>query len=97
MNSEALAIGLDYFVPSRKGQFSIFIDVLKQTTSDEAKTSSLSLLDQLLDYFSNVGTLYRLLMVILASYRSAHNLGLTFSPPNFLVLRARQKTQKKTS
>ena len=61
--SEALAVGLDYFVPSRKGQFEIFIDVLKQTTSDEVKTSSQFLLDQLLDYFSSVGTLYRLLRV----------------------------------
>jgi hypothetical protein len=58
-----LAVGLDYFVPSRKGQFEIFIDVLKQTTSDEVKTSSQFLLDQLLEYFSGVDTLYRLLQV----------------------------------
>lgn len=61
--SEALAVGLDYFVPSRKGQFSVFIDVLKQARSNDTQDSSFFLLEQLLGYFSDVGTLYRLLTV----------------------------------
>lgn len=63
IHSEALASGLDYFVPSYTEQFALLIDLLAQIIGNEAKASGEFLLDQLLSHFSNMGTLYRLLDV----------------------------------